>query len=301
MAKANNVFIAALPRSGSTLLGMMLGANSRICHIGESAYWSKLNVYATKCCCGAVGCKTLIEFSEYLSDFQDQIRAIHTACGVIDLNEEPNKIRHSFSLSARAFTQSANSELLIRECCNGLDKIAEIARRVFNKDIVIENSKYLSIAESLLKDESDWKILIITRDPRGIAYCSKNAGERKNVSRPIKDKMDLFLSFAERAASLLKCNDVLLVQYEDLCRNTIETLERICDFIGVSFEAKMLRFKDYKGHLLMGNRMMYDTNQEIVEDSRWRKYLSIEERELFARNDLIQAYTQLGYDLTKDL
>jgi len=298
--KTTNVFIAALPRSGTTLIGMMLGANSQICHVGESAYWSKLNVCTTKCCCGVVGCRKLIEFSKSLSFFPDEIEAIHTACGAIDLNEEPNKIRHSLSLSACVNNSSHDFGSLIQKCCAGLDKVADIAREVSGKDVIVENSKYLSIAEALLSSSDHWKVLVISRDPRGIASCNKEAGERKGVPRPVKDKIDLYLSFAERATSLTRRDKVLLVQYEDLCRNTIETLGRICGFVDVPFDAVMLRFKEHKGHLLMGNHMMYDANQEIVEDISWQKKLSTEEKRLFEREDISRAYAHLGYDLTKD-
>lgn len=298
--KANNIFISTLPRSGSTLLGMMLGANSQICHIGESAYWSKLNVHATRCCCGTIGCQTLLEFSRGLASFPNEIEAIHTACGAIDLKEEPNKIRHSLSLSACVNSHNNIFESLIQKCCHGLDIVADTARSVSGKDIIVENSKYLSIAEALLCRSEQWKVLVVTRDPRGVASCSKEAGERKNVPRPIKDKIDLCLSFAERTASLAQHDKVLLVRYEDLCRNTVETLNAVCSFVGTPFEEKMLRFKENKGHLLMGNHMMHDKDQGIVEDLTWRQKLSPEEKGLFVREDIVRAYARLGYDLTMD-
>lgn len=298
--KTNNVFIATLPRSGSTLVGMMLGANSQICHIGESAYWSKINVHTTRCCCGIIGCQTLLKISRGLACFPSEIEAIHIACGTIDLREEPNKILHSLSLSASVTNYSNNFESLIQKCCCGLDKVADIARSVSNKDIIVENSKYLSIAETLLSSSERWKVLVVIRDPRGIASCGKEAGERKNVPRPIKDKVDLCLSFAERAVSLARHDKVLLVRYEDICRNTVETLDAVCSFVGVPFEARMLKFKEYKWHLLMGNHMMHGTDQEIVEDLTWRQKLSTEEKGLFTREDIVRAYARLGYDLTVD-
>ena len=38
-----NVYIASLPRSGSTLLGMILNQADGCAYIGESFYWKKLN------------------------------------------------------------------------------------------------------------------------------------------------------------------------------------------------------------------------------------------------------------------
>jgi len=215
--------------------------------------------------------------------------------------EEPNKIRHSLSLSACITSHNNNLESLIQKCCRGLGRVADIARSISGREFIVENSKYLSIAETLLSSSEGWKILVITRDPRGVASCSKEAGERKNVPRPIKDKIDLCLSFAEGAVSLARNHDkVLLVRYEDLCRNTVETLDAVCSFVGVPFETSMLRFKENKGHLLMGNHMMHDKDQGVVEDLTWRQKLSTEEKELFAREDIVRAYARLGYNLTKD-
>lgn len=92
---------------------------------------------------------------------------------------------------------------------------------------------------------------------------------------------------------------ILLVRYEDLCRNTLGTLERVCDFLEVSFEEQMLQFKRHKGHLLMANHMMHDSNERVREDLRWHDLLDHEEKLLFVRRDLLCAYERIGYNLEK--
>lgn len=52
MAKRSMSIIATLPRSGYTLLGMMLGNHSSICHIGESSYCGKVSPDDVMCSCG---------------------------------------------------------------------------------------------------------------------------------------------------------------------------------------------------------------------------------------------------------
>lgn len=296
--KAKNVFIATLPRSGSTLAGMILGAHSQICHIGESAYWAKLDSISSKCCCGSIGCEFLIGISNIISDFPVEIENIGTACGIIDVMEEPNKIRHALSHSAATADQDAFKVVLSR-CCAGIERVADAARVVFAKGIIVENSKYISIAEELLKKTGEWKILVLTRDPRGIALCNKMAGARKRVLRPVQGKIDLFVSFARRATELIRQENVLHVRYEDLCRNAFETIERMCEFLEVSFEREMLSFKKNKGHLLMGNHMMHDSNEVIREDLDWCYELSRGEKILFTREDIRLTYKKIGYDLEK--
>ena len=91
--------------------------------------------------------------------------------------------------------------------------------------------------------------------------------------------------------------DVLLVRYEDLCGDTVETLNYVCAFIGVAFEPEMTKFKTHKGHLLMGNHMMYDQNEEVHENLIWRELLSLDEKNLFTKSELVSAYSQFGYNL----
>ena len=165
---------------------------------------------------------------------------------------------------------------------------------------MVENSKYVRIAKALLTNQPTWKVVVIVRDPRGVALSSKLAGERKNVHRPVKDKINLLLSFAKEAYAIAQTSQTIIVRYEDLCHNSVEVLEAICDFIGVEFEITMLDFKKHKGQLLMGNRMIHDDNQEIREDTRWRYLLSEEEKALFMRKDLIEVYNNLGYNLTEN-
>lgn len=298
--KTRNIFIATLPRSGSTLLGMMLGAHSQVCHIGESAYWSKIDVSNSKCCCGTTGCTELIKMSEIASAYPTEIAAISDACGLIDLVEEPNKVRHHMSHSV----QTMNHEFLeqtILLCCNGLERVADAARIVFGKEVIVENSKYLPIAEKLLERDSNWKVIAMIRDPRGIALSSREAGKRKGVPRPVKDKVELFLSFSRRISEMARHRNVLLIRYEDLCTNTTGTIENICAFLDITFEQRMMEFKTHKGHLLMGNHMMHDQNQEVHQDLRWHELLSSEEKWLFVRDDLIEAYAQFGYNLETGL
>lgn len=296
--ETKNVFIATLPRSGSTLMGMILGAHSQVCHIGESAYWSKLDAKAIKCCCGVIGCKKLISISNIISNYPVEIESINTACGMIDVMEEPTKIRHKLSHSSVIIDQDMFN-LKIQQCCTGIEKVVDAARVVSGKNVIVENSKYILIANELIKNSREWKIIVLTRDPRGVALSSKRAGIRKGIPRPIGEKINLFASFARRASTLIQQENVLHVRYEDLCRNTPKALENMCDFLKIPVEKNMLLFKKNKGHLLMGNHMMYDFNEEIQEDFEWRFALSHEEKLLFTKENILLAYRSIGYDLNQ--
>lgn len=298
--KKINVYIATLPRSGSTLLGMMLGNHSSICHIGESSYWGKVSPDDIMCSCGTVGCGFL-KAVEQESRRYSEISAIYTACATIDRLQEPEKMYHKLSLPR---TQDnvipINYDQLeedIRLSCFGLERIAGIFRRLFRKRIIVDNTKNIWIAERLIA-RSGWKIILLTRDPRGMAYSNKQAGIRKGVPRPVQMKLPVYIDFADRALQLLKKESVSLVRYENLCTNPEEELKKICGFLQTSFESNMLQFKFDKGHTLMGNRMRFDDNAEIHEDLSWQQGLVSEDRTLiYSNTTLVKLFDLLGYNL----
>lgn len=294
-----NVYITTLPRSGSTMLGMMLGNHSRIFHIGESFYWNKLHPKDAKCSCGKKNCEVLISIQNRIGNFPE-IGAIYDTCSLIDRIQEPKKICHSLSLPDNLKGKSVTSQELnckLDESCVGLEKLADIFRDVIGDSIIVDNTKVIHIAEYLVQRDS-WKILLLTRDPRGLAYSNKQSGIRKKVPRPLQMKIPIYIDFANRALRLRKLKNVFCAKYEDVCQNPEEKLNEICNFIGIPFENQMLKFKTDRGHTLMGNRMRLDDNQQIQEDLSWVSGLNYEEKNIIYRNsELTNLFKKLGYCL----
>lgn len=292
-----NIYIATLPRSGSTLLGMMLNNHSEIFHTGESSYWGKLNPKYTICSCGEKRCPILMSAYEKLKSLPE-VHAIYEACSMADKIEEPGKIYHKFSLPDKNDSNRVNLSILNKKLllsCFGLEKIADVFRELTKKEIIVDGTKNIYIAEHLA-ERVGWKIIILIRDPRGIASSNKNAGRRKNVPRPIEMKIPIFINFAKKTESLTTKNNVLLVRYEDLCADPKKKLCEICDFLEIAFENRILQFKSDKGHTLMGNRMRFDDSEKIIEDLSWIENLSQQEKLLICKNwKLVLLYEKFGY------
>ena len=88
------------------------------------------------------------------------------------------------------------------------------------------------------------------------------------------------------------------MKYEDLCNNPKFQISRVCEFLSIKYEPAMLNFRVKKGHTVMGNRMRFKEDKEIIEDLEWRKKLSSKEKELFSSNfELIKLYRHFGYEL----
>ena len=60
------------------------------------------------------------------------------------------------------------------------------------------------------------------------------------------------------------------VRYEDLTDNTEQALQRITEFIGVPYDAKMLNWSTTPNYLVGGNRMKKIKGQTIVVDNKWK-------------------------------
>jgi len=144
------------------------------------------------------------------------------------------------------------------------------------------------------------KILLLTRDPRGLASSNKLAGIRKNVPRSVSSKIPVYIEFAQRALRLLESHSlVLLLRYEDLCANPSGTIRKVCNFLGVTYNESMLQFKEDRGHVLKGNRMIFDERNTISEDTSWIDILTSNEIfSLVENQQLISLYQKLGYKLT---
>lgn len=289
-----------MPRAGATLLGMMLDNHSQIFHMGESFYWGKLNPDKIRCSCGRIACEILMRVYQEANKLSE-VQAIYNACSMIDKLEEPGKVYHSLSLpDDNQQLSPANPRNLARALelsCIGLERLAQIFRQVIGKNIIVDNTKSIYLAEYLAVRKS-WKIILLTRDPRGLANSNKNSGLRKGIPRPVDMKIPVYVKFAKKALAMIQMQNVLFVRYEDLCLNPEKKLREICNFIGVSFKDSMLRFKSNKGHTLMGNRMRFDENQVVAEDTGWINGLSQEEKNMICKNkELSNLFKRLGYDL----
>ncbi len=113
------------------------------------------------------------------------------------------------------------------------------------------------------------KILYTIRDPRGVA-CSNTKG-KGDVGPVVQEwRTDL------EALEAMKLGfDVLVVRYEDLCRDTGKTMNRVAKFIGVEQEDILLRPQMLGGDF-SGNSSFEDFGGAISDASvdRWTTILS---------------------------
>lgn len=112
--------------------------------------------------------------------------------------------------------------------------------------------------------------VILIRDSRGVMSSTLRQG--KDVAVPLK-KHRKWMKRYERFAKVYG-DRAHLMYYEDLCREPEIELRKFCSFLGIDFEAQMLRPADAVHHFIHSSASGYlkGTN-DIRLDERWRRDL----------------------------
>jgi hypothetical protein len=297
-----NVYITGLPRGGTTLLSSIIGQHLSFEQMGESMYTGILDSGKIRCSCGEIDCPVIKRIFD-LAKKNPDILGINKTYATIDRMREPNKISHSMTISAFKDDLIPEGELRIwiKKSCDGLDALVKIFTDIMGNFRFVDNTKEINFAEDLI-DRDNWRIILITRDPRGMAWSSKKSGIRKKVPRPVLSKIPVYIDFARRAIQLRRDSRVYFLRYEELCLNPEIQVKRLCKFLEVEYDPKMLLFKTIKGHTLTGNRMRYNPNQKICLDLSWKDGLSQEELRLITENsELARLWQKLDYDFEGEL
>lgn len=297
------VFVMTLPRSGSTLLGLILGGHNKIFHMGESMYCELLNPHNTICSCGKIDC-------EFLNKIYAQIHKKHLARPLLkawqitDKKYWPNKKIYSDSIIQNPNKKINNDSLnyWIKRCKSSLENIINAYKKYSKKEIYIDNSKLYNIGEELSKNR-DWGIIVLLRNPLGIMWSYKKAGIRKNDFRAADSVLPFCYDFLKSVKKIQNKKNVIIVKYENLCNSTDQTLHTICKFMGVSYQTSMQDFNHHpinkRDHILKGNRLIYDKQIiSIKEDNDWQNNLTANEiKKIKLDKKLVNLYNYFGYKI----
>jgi hypothetical protein len=234
--------VLSLSHSGSTLLDLILGGNSRCVGLGEvhnslSMPRSRLEAkFGEQCTCGrnADSCEFWGPFKHWLSD--------------------------NFERSAEEKFQALHRHFL----------------DVFGPDkILVDSSKKIRVANiyhgmqdvelnalHLLKDVRAYTVSQIDKNPtsgsktkHALTAFSKWYRKNRRIQRLVRGKGIPHFQFG----------------YEELCLYPERMVHRICDFLEIDFEDEMLALESRNNHLIAGNplRQQPEKRRKIVYDDRW--------------------------------
>jgi len=238
------VFICSLGHSGSTLLDLILGCNSRIRGLGEIDVLLNKDVAfeSTPCMCG-----NNLNECIFWSDMYGFIKNNKT----LPFDKKYNKVITHFDT-------------------------------IFDSDnILVDSSKYLHVLKKLIALKYKLQVIYLIKDVRGFTYSQKRIYKKnpKNVNaivrmRFLRNKYFYYLWYKRNMKIkkfLIQNNiDYFQLGYEELCFNTIKIIKKICNFIEVEFEDNMLFPYKSKSHGT-GNKMrrMPEKKSRIIYDYAW--------------------------------
>ena len=237
------VFLASIGHSGSTLLELLLGAHPRIVGLGEVAGTiAQAAQPLPVCTCGQPAEECPIWGPVVVAQRKDSGRHLREAHGQL------------------------------------LDRVTE----VYGPDhIPIDASKNLDALKELHSwCQEDLRIILLLKDVRSFMVSLAKLPDRQGA---VGFRASLRRSVLLRALQWYRGNRAYLdffakhdlshfqIGYEEFCFRTEDVLAKLCEFIGVEPDERMLTPQVSQSHIVHGNRMRLDPDKRrrIVYDNRW--------------------------------
>lgn len=227
----NKLFIIGAPRSGTTLLRLVLTNHPEIHIPAESPFILKL---LQKYSFGFAG-------SDRLSN--RILKELHRT--------DKSSIINRWGLNAEAFLHDS---LVAKDksFADTIDWIYTYSIPKNKRNVVYwgdKNNSYQLYVSTIHKLYPEAKFIHIVRDPRAVYYSYKKLSQKNlNSSAPKLPKNSKMFSidWTERMYVVDKfkrhSTNILEIKYEDLVENTEETLLGVCKFLNLTYSSEMLRY-----------------------------------------------------------
>lgn len=253
--KLGPVFVVGVPRSGTTLLRLMLNAHSHISLGPETHFfteiWDRRNDY------GDLSNKDNLQIlwekysqTKYFGDF-----------GYSDVD-----------LVKRSIFKS------VKNYADFLRILLEIYAKNNNKNVWGEKTPdHLFNVPEIASWYHDAKIIHVVRDPRAVCASIAKVPWASDDVVSNSRVWNHYLTFANELKNGKYSQSIIEIHYEDLIQSTEQVLNRICGFLAIEFEPGMLEFyRDSSRFVEKGepwkNNVMLPLNKQSIE--KWKQELS---------------------------
>jgi hypothetical protein len=287
------LYVAGMPRSGSTLLERLIGALPGVCGLGEVVWlWSRGVREGARCGCGEGfhDCPFWTEvgkraFSGWSTVDPDRMEYLH---------RRVDDVKYIPQLVAKVGRRGFRAELL--EYVEAYRRIYRAARDVSGAEVIVDSSKHTSLAYCLrYADDLDLRLLHLVRDSRGVAYSWT-----KTVRAPEFTKRATYLprSSPARVALLWNGHNLLiqvprllgtpslLLRYESVADDPRSALAGVQRFLGLPDSDALPFLGDGwadlgSTHSVAGNPMRFSTGRiPLRRDEEWRTAFPAGQRRL---------------------
>jgi hypothetical protein len=278
--KVKVIYVAGLGRSGSTILGMLLGQINNVFSAGELSWiWSRGLISNEPCGCG----QAFLECPQWKRIFRDGFGDISNvdAQGITDIWKEsiPTRKLASYILHSESWLRQPS----VQGYLNELERLYQSIASSTKCNYIVDASKSPAYAY-LLSQLSDIALYIIhlVRDPRAVAF----SWQRKKV-RPEDGQLMIRHGFAYSALIWLAQNLFLeivrtriarnggyvRIRYEDFVEDPNKIVRNLSDFIP-DFPSRDFRYETINPiraiHSVSGNPVRFQgKNIRIKIDDEW--------------------------------
>ncbi|NRQ34218.1 sulfotransferase [Nonomuraea sp. NN258] len=283
MAEPKVLYITGWMRSGSTLLGNVLGELPGVLHAGELHYlWHNGVLKAgtnSTCGCGAEVTKCAL-WSRVLAAGGDgrhetarrMVRAQHALL-------RTRHVRARLAESRGATERAAGLDATVGRTAAVYRRLAGLG----GERLIVDGSKYPAEAAALLgRSDLDVRVLHVVRDPRPTAYSYKRAKDYIDPMSPARSSG--YWSAFNLASELIGRafpGRYLRVRHEDLCRDPRAVVTEVMRFAGLDGEPPVDESGGVvlgRNHTVTGNPDRLSTGRAVIRaDERWREGLTSRE------------------------
>ncbi|NES70501.1 MAG: sulfotransferase [Okeania sp. SIO2D1] len=230
------MFLVGTPRSGTTLLQQILNAHSQIAIAPETnfmkKFWRKRRLY-----------KNLSNDQNYQKLISDIVKK--PVFAEMGLNAD------DFRQAALSITRDYGSLFNLL-----LEKFAELKKTSIVGEKTPEHLRYI---EMIYKFFPSALFIHIVRDPRAVVNSWRkvpwSSGNVIDDTRVWHRNM----IFIDNLPAHIK-SSIMRINYEKLVLEPEQTLKKMCNFIGVEFEAQMLEFHTVNNNLVNVDREPWKVN-----------------------------------------
>ena len=219
------VFIVGMPRSGTTLVSMILNGHSRICITPETHYFDKFYRKGERRGCTADEA-AFERFVAYVTE--------------------------SSNIQQMGFTAEERSQLAEKILATGRRSHAVVLGTLLasyaatqEKSIVGEKTpKHILYTDAIFDAFPQARILHVVRDPRDVILSLRKVDWEVGNMLEHLGQWKQAIRVGMHAARV-HAGRLMVVRYEDVLESPEQTVRDVCDFLGVAFEPAMLAYHEH--------------------------------------------------------
>lgn len=281
------LYIAGSGRSGSTILGRILGQIEGFFLVGESRYiWDRGLIENRLCSCGVnfKECPTWGKILSYAFGGSEHVDAEE----LVRLRERGLRTRHVMLAPTRKSVQARVAQM--GEYKEALEKLYRAAQSVSQGRVIIDTSKGPAYAEVLQSVPGiDLYVLHLVRDSRAVAYSWEFRKKPKMADWNVNDFMVphgpiessvfwLGSNFTIERFWRRNPERYMLLRYEDFVQDPLDSVKNILQFLGEEAELSFVNRQEVSlavSHTFSGNPDRFQSGiVKIKLDEGWKRKMS---------------------------